>query len=202
LQVQADGTELTIYIVAQCFLAAGFFAVVNVSYILFTKWYLQANEFFSRDSNGEFTQLLSRGSRLLLLAGVALGVTGGVLANPTNGPSSVTLGTHLSTAAKVIFFVLTAALLLMCLYAYFYMGRQEKPDKTESLQKDVALLALIAAILNIRTAFNLATIKKPDLMFNEHYFYPLSVLPELIVLIVYCIPHVVSRFKYTDNNPV
>jgi len=191
--VAVKGTNLELFTAETVFQAAGFFALINVSYSLMKLWYDQAKEYMPIQLQQKMTSI-TRIAHILLMVGIAIGVAGGVMsATAKDGSSSE--GTSLTTGSRWIFFILTTVFFLICSFGALKL-QQGNSEKTASLEKDVAILALIGAFLCIKTSFGVATIYNAQLSKEENYFYPLSVVPEILVMIVYCFPKVVARFEY------
>jgi hypothetical protein len=55
------------------------------------------------------------------------------------------------------------------------------------------ILPLISLMLIIRECFSAATVKQTVKQNNEHFWYPLIALPEIIVVLLYTTPGLVPR---------
>jgi hypothetical protein len=53
------------------------------------------------------------------------------------------------------------------------------------------IFALISVFLLVREIFSVATLGNPKVSENEHFFYPLLVLPELLVVLLFMTPGLV-----------
>jgi len=198
--VAADGTDLNLYIASQVFLAAGFFALVNVSYTLIKIWYAQAKEYYTPQSQHRVA-FLYRASHFCLLAAVACGVAGGSMSVPTASESQQNLASHLTTASRWLYFAAVVVFFMLASVGLQRVKFASNGDKTTELQIDVGILLVVAAFLMVRVCYSVSSIDKL-IGIEEKYFYPLSVLPELLVLIIYIIPGVVKRFNYTSPSAV
>ncbi len=55
------------------------------------------------------------------------------------------------------------------------------------------ILCAISILLIVREAFLTATINNTEAALNEHSWYPLVALPEILAVILYCAPGLVPR---------
>lgn len=182
-----NGTDLSLYITQQIVFSAGFFAIISVSFDLLKKWFLYAR--------GSFPSPLVRLIYITLIAAVALSITGGVMSNPTSNADTVTKGTALINAGRWLFFSLTCAFFVVTSMS-FLSHSSSSLEKVGVLKKDVGILAIVGALLNIKSCFSVSLIYNSLLVRQETYFYPLSVMPELLILCLYCVPTLVARFNY------
>jgi len=190
-----DTSNVNLFTSESVFQASGFFALINVSYTLLKFWFIQAKNYLPPSIVTKI-DTVTKLAYILLLGAVALGVAGGVM-TATSGDLTNATGTNLATASKWIFFALTAVFLLITAYGIITMG-EKTDDKTTILQKDVAILFLIGCFLNIKTCYNVASIYNTLLPREEAYFYPLGAVPEVIIVIIFCIPNIVKRFEYDE----
>jgi len=199
--VASNGTNVNLFITQQIVYAAGFFAVVNTCYSLLHQWFAQAKEFFPDRVQG-FMRLLSIVAHIVLLLAVGLGIIGGVNSTPSNSESKIHSGQNLTHISRWIFLILTLIYELIAISSVLHLQFYNDPlEATNQLKKNVAILALVGIFLNIRTIFNVTSNTHIAIFYNEHLFYPLSVLPEMLVLCTLCFPGVVRRYADTPGMP-
>ncbi|KAF9066022.1 hypothetical protein BDP27DRAFT_1228246 [Rhodocollybia butyracea] len=126
--------------------------------------------------------------RIALTIPVALGIAGIdiISSNPTSST-----GLALRKASAVIFLVLTIFQVLQTLV--LIRAEHQKKDPLKSSiglrPRHVSLLfGVIALLLLIREVFSVATINDFTKANNEHFWYPLIAVPELLCAVIYAIP--------------
>ena len=151
--------------------------------------------------------------RLLLIVGVVFGVVAG---SETGTSTSQVLILNLRITSVVIFLFLTLvqALQTAILATSSASGtqnlvlcRMNLNNNTSSAQspyyirdKDSVgvrfgnhILLVISLLLIIREVFSIATVKKTRKQYDEHLWYPLISLPEVLIVILYITPGLVPR---------
>jgi len=144
-------------------------------------------------------KLVFHGAHFVLFAAVAVGVAGGICSSPENDASTQETGLHLSTAARSLFFFLTGSFLLASIANTFrYLKREDaKSFGNRKLAEDGMIFILIGILLNIKTIFSLIADNAGWILRDEHLLYSCWVLPELLILCVYFVPGVVTRYRYS-----
>eukprot|EP00026_Physarum_polycephalum_P012311 Phypoly_transcript_12605.p1 GENE.Phypoly_transcript_12605~~Phypoly_transcript_12605.p1 ORF type:complete len:277 (+),score=23.01 Phypoly_transcript_12605:243-1073(+) len=199
-KVATDGTNVNLFVIEQIVYSAGFFAVVNVCFNLLKTWVLHGKSIFSADTQ-KLAVNISRISHIVLLVAVGVGIYGGIKSTPTNSPSDIHTGLNLTHISRWIFLALTLVYLLLSLCGAVYIFRYEyQDDCTAQMKKPIIVLVVLGFIINVRTIFNVAANTHTWIFYDQHLFYSLSVLPELLILSTYCIPGVVRRFAYTPSS--
>ncbi|KAK0210066.1 hypothetical protein DFS33DRAFT_1270170 [Desarmillaria ectypa] len=129
--------------------------------------------------------------RLLLLVAVGLGIYG--ITSSFNNPSSSTAST-LRKASLIIFLVPT----VVQAYLGFVLIRRELQDRYRPLQfasfgerHGAFILCAISFFLLVREAFMIATISNSKKEVDEHLWYLLVTLPEILAVLLYCAPGLV-----------
>ncbi|KAF8919139.1 hypothetical protein CPB85DRAFT_880996 [Mucidula mucida] len=128
--------------------------------------------------------------RLILSGGVALGIAG--IISSSNGDSD---SSTLRQASVIIFLVLTAAQVYLTVRLIFNeaaYARHFPPVNTSlGVKHGSFILGAIAVLLLIRELFLVVTINDNQTVNDEHFWYPLVVIPEILAVTLYCAPGLV-----------
>ncbi|KAG7453246.1 uncharacterized protein BT62DRAFT_53761 [Guyanagaster necrorhizus] len=181
------GENLSLFIADQVLFGIGFFGLLYAAYSLVLDRELLSDEPPAKN-------IISRLGRnrmlfhLSLSTGVALGVAGTTI--ESNDPTSST-GTTLRKASIAIFLVLTV--LQACLTIALIM--KENDDEYHTIhtksfgeKHGSFILCAISFLLLVREIFLMATIDNTKTAANEHFWYPLVALPEVLAVTLYCAP--------------
>lgn len=149
--------------------------------------------------------------RLALTVAVALGIAASNLVTSSNASSRST-GNSLREASTIIFLVLTVLqtyqtvlfvihnhtrtcpMLFLFLLAQMlvFLDDQSKYDHEKWGSRHAShILCLISVLLLIREIFLTATISNSTKQNNEHFWYPLVAVPEILAVMLYAIPGLV-----------
>ncbi|KAJ6570831.1 hypothetical protein DFH09DRAFT_916848 [Mycena vulgaris] len=183
-----QGSKLDLFIADQVIFGVGFFALLYSAYTLV----------LDRDiiAGGEPGSLLSpnllRNShafRMILTAGVALGIVG-TIDSTSSDPSSVSHGKILRKASTVIFFVLTVVQAIQS--AWFFRGRgycSSPPSSKRPFgdRNGKYLLCVISILMLVREGFLIATLNDSSKQNDERLWYPFIALPEFLAVLCYAI---------------
>ncbi|KAJ3869916.1 hypothetical protein EV359DRAFT_29024 [Lentinula novae-zelandiae] len=120
-----------------------------------------------------------------LSTGVALGIVGIV---ETSNNSSSTIGSVLRKVSVIIFVVLTVLQAYQTVTLVIAERRGELDSTSMGARHGVLIFMLIAILLLLREIFIVATIGSTAKQNNEHLWYPLVALPELLCIILYAVP--------------
>ncbi|KAJ3932038.1 MAG: hypothetical protein NXY57DRAFT_894969 [Lentinula lateritia] len=126
-----------------------------------------------------------------LSTGVALGIVGIV---ETSNNSSSTIGSVLRKVSVIIFVVLTVLQAYQTVTLVIAERRDDLSERIRYLgtsmgaRHGVLIFMLIAILLLLREIFIVATIGSTAKQNNEHLWYPLVALPELLCIILYAVP--------------
>ncbi|KAJ3773176.1 hypothetical protein FB446DRAFT_845028 [Lentinula raphanica] len=130
--------------------------------------------------------------RLALTVPMALGIAG--INESTENPNSST-GNSLRKASAIVFLVMTALQVgqTLVLVKAEYEGKDPLTNPLSSLSKFGSthaplILTTISLLLLIREIFTVATIDQFSKATNEHYWYPLVALPEILCVVLYTVP--------------
>ncbi|KAK0455349.1 uncharacterized protein EV420DRAFT_1272829 [Desarmillaria tabescens] len=186
------GENLSLLIADEVLFGIGFFGLLYAAYTLVLDRELLSDLPPS-------TSILSRITgnrrifRLSLTAGVALGIAG--ITTESNDPTSST-GIALRKASIIIFLVLT----ILQAFQTVVLVRRETDDgyhrehaKAFGEKHGSFILCAISILLIVREAFLTATINNTKAASNEHFWYPLVALPEILAVMLYCAPGLVPR---------
>jgi len=201
---------LNLYIADEVLFSIGFFGLLLAAYEVV----LERTEFVEKsyfDSGLQHAAprnpliLLARNNHLFraaLMAALIIGIVG--VSNATSSHSSTAnTGSTLRKVSAVLFLVLTALQALNTVY----LVRLELSDQGIRFPQHAqfgaksgsSILALISVLLLIREIFVVATINNLKTANNEHFWYPLVAVPELISVVLYLIPGVIPP-KSTQAN--
>ncbi|KIK50449.1 hypothetical protein GYMLUDRAFT_252987 [Collybiopsis luxurians FD-317 M1] len=195
LNVESAGENLGLFIAIEVLLQAGFFG------LLYSIYTLVVDRLELCDSRplpipiiGNLLELLKnrRLFRIALIIPVALSIAS--INIISNNPTSST-GVTLRKVAAILFLVLTALQVLQSLV--LIQAEREGQDTLRyssssfGAQHASLIFGLIAILLLIREIFSVATISNVAKANNEHFWYPLVALPELLCAALYTIPGVI-----------
>ncbi|KAF9066002.1 hypothetical protein BDP27DRAFT_1228238 [Rhodocollybia butyracea] len=193
--VSSVGENEGIFIGAEVLFSVGFFGLLYGTYILVVdRLELCDNTNIPIPIIGTILNLVRnrRVFRICLVICVALGITG---IDITSANLTSTVGTDLRKASAIIFLVLTIIQVLQTLVLIAAEHRDKDSLKYTSTSfgaKHAPLLfGVIALMLLIREIFSVATLNQFSKANNEHFWYPLVAVPELICVLVYAIPGVI-----------
>lgn len=199
--------------------ASGFFGLLYSAYTLvldryvFSFVFIMAAPVYSRlgselllgpnMTRGFLTRVLQnrRAVRLVLTLAVALGVTG---SNLSFYESTASSGRACRWASVIIFLVVIAALLIQTLMLAIHdISTQQHPstysgDSVGEAHGIFFLLPMVLLLL-LRQAFYTATLNHSSTSTNEHFFYPLSALPEILAVLLFAVPGLVPPRKSVET---
>jgi len=190
-QSESAGEKLSLLIADQILFGVGFFGLLYSAYTLVLDRELLLN--YTPPSN-----ILSRISgnrrifRLILIVGVALGIAGASQASSTDPQN----GKSLKIASTFIFLALTVLLayrtLLLTKEEHLTMNQNEEVKvRTFGRTYGATVLCVIAILLLVREVFTAATAWDAQKQNNEHLWYPLYALPEILAVAIYAVPSLV-----------
>lgn len=152
--------------------------------------------------------------RLALTTAVALGSAGTSMSQSSNSNTAHT-GKTLHVISTVIFLVLTILQALQtlalarselsgglsrfqifaCARSPFYHASEtsqyRKDNESFGMKHGVYILLVVAVLLLVREAFSMATVNDLLKQTNEHFWYPLLAVPEIIAVTLYATPGLV-----------
>lgn len=135
--------------------------------------------------------------RLVLTAGVVIGI---VAASRTTsaGPSNTSSTKALRITSVAIFLVLTVvqAIQTVVLATSSVSAQSEyykRGKDSLGIRHGNYILVIISVLLMIRELFLISTVTNVTKQYNEHLFYPLVALPEILVVILFTTPGLVPR---------
>jgi hypothetical protein len=189
--LDSAGENLRLFIADEILSAVGYFGLLYSAYTLV----LDIELLSDRPQSTNPILVITRNRRLFRLAmsiAVALGISSATI---DNGQSSTAKSLH--KISVIIFLVLT---ILQAFRTAILAtidrtdGNQYKPgNQTFGSKHGIIVLVFIALLLLIREVFSAATLGNPKKFNNEHLWYPLVAVPELLAVILYTIPDLVPR---------
>ncbi|KAK0455284.1 uncharacterized protein EV420DRAFT_1621459 [Desarmillaria tabescens] len=182
--------NLDLFIADQVLFGIGFFGLLYAAYTLVLDRGLLSK---APPPEDRISMIASnrRLFRLLLLVAVGLGIYG--ITSSFNDPSS-SIASTLRKVSVIIFLVLT----VIQAYLTFVLIRRELQDRYRPLQytsfgerHGAFILCAISLLLLVREAFMIATINDSKKEADEHFWYPLVAIPEILAVLLYCAPGLV-----------
>ncbi|KAG6889156.1 hypothetical protein C0995_003333 [Termitomyces sp. Mi166 len=185
---ESAGENLGLFIADSVLFGVGFFALLYSAYTLvLDRWLLL-------DAPPEQGVLrMTRDRRLfrvVMLVAVILGIVGSSAATSSDPQN----GNVYRTASTVIFLALTAVLAVHTIRLTLIegsVGFRTPGNGTLGGEHGAYILCLIAALLLVREAFATATVGNVSKQNDEHLWYPLFALPEILAVMFYAIPGLV-----------
>ncbi|KAJ3926277.1 MAG: hypothetical protein NXY57DRAFT_1029601 [Lentinula lateritia] len=205
--VTSAGDNEGVFIATEVFFSVGFFGLLYATYSLV----MDRLDLCDNDKASVATPIIGnllrltrnrRFFRMALIVPMALGIAGINLAS--SDPSS-SIGTSLREASAIIFLVLTVFQVLQTLV--LIKAEHEGKDHLEYTStsfgtKHASLLfGIISLLLLIREIFTVVTINNIAKANNEHLWYPLIALPEILCVLLYTIPGVIPPKGYSIDLP-
>ncbi|KAJ3903007.1 hypothetical protein F5879DRAFT_1016799 [Lentinula edodes] len=207
--VASAGDNEGVFIATEVLFSVGFFGLLYATYsLVMDRLDLCDNDDTASIPTPIIGNLLrlTRNRRLFrtaLIVPVALGIAGINLAS--SNPTSST-GTSLREASAIIFLILTVFQVLQTLV--LIKAEHEGKDSLKSTftsfgTKHASLLfGIISLLLLVREIFTVVTINNIAEANNEHLWYPLIALPEILCVLVYTVPGVIPPKGYSIDLPI
>ncbi|KAK0473914.1 hypothetical protein IW261DRAFT_662379 [Armillaria novae-zelandiae] len=187
----AAGENLNLLIGDQVLFGVGFFGLLYAAYTLVLDRGLLSE---APPANDRISQLGGnrRLFRILLIVGMGLGIAG--ITSSSNNPSSSS-ASGVRKASVIIFLVLT----VVQAYLTFVLIMRERQDGYRPLHSAAGfgerhgafIVCAISLLLLVREIFMVATISNEEREINEHFWYPLVAVPEILAVLLYCAPGLV-----------
>jgi len=185
---------LHLLIVEQVLAGVGFFSLLSSAYVLVLEW-----EPLSNDSLGTSgMSILNRitGNRRLFHAVLSVAVVLGIVGATQISSSDLEKGSIFRVISTAIFLALTVLLVfrsirLFILESKSSQGHSEKGWKEPEPEWEgyiFIVLCSISCLLLVREAFATATLGDCKQYHNEHLWYPLTVVPEIIAVMLFATP--------------
>ncbi|KAF8635553.1 hypothetical protein AX15_000206 [Amanita polypyramis BW_CC] len=193
---------LGLYIADQILLSVGFFGLLLAAYELVNEriTFVERNYLGSNGRGRMFSLpialLRNRGLfRAVLTVALVLGIVG--ISQATSGSaSSMRVGATLRKASAIIFLVLTV---LQALNTVMLLQLELSDHNVKfsvhtqfGVKNGAPIFLLISILLLVREAYTVATINNVKEQQDERLWYPLVALPELLAVVLYLIPGVIT----------
>ncbi|KAF9021458.1 hypothetical protein BDZ89DRAFT_1115948 [Hymenopellis radicata] len=191
IDVESAATNESVLIADQVLFGIGFFGLLYSAYTLVMDRgdLLAIPETHSRNIIDRIAGT-RRLFRLILTAGVAIGIAG-ISSSSTGDSSSSTL----RQASVIIFLVLTVVQVYLTVRLILnesaYARHFPPVNNSLGVKHGSFILGAIAVLLLIREIFLTVTINDIQRAANEHFWYPLVVIPEVLAVMLYCAPGLV-----------
>ncbi|KAG5642854.1 hypothetical protein DXG03_002031 [Asterophora parasitica] len=189
------GNNINLIIAEQVLFSIGFFSLLYSAYTLVMDRELMSDY---PSAGGIISRVIRKRRlyRLVLLAGIVIGAVGISDSNPSNSPSTISTGMSLHLASAIIYLVLVALLafqtLILAKAELRNGGSGYKHSKASfGARYGIYILLVIAQLLVVRESFAVATANDFTAANNEHLWYPLIALPEILAVMLYSIPDLV-----------
>ncbi|KIK50247.1 hypothetical protein GYMLUDRAFT_51325 [Collybiopsis luxurians FD-317 M1] len=195
LNIESAGENLGLFIATEVLLQTGFFGLLYSIYTLVVdRLELCGSSPLPIPIIGRLLELFKKRRlfRIALIIPVALSIAS--INIISNDPTSSN-GAALRKGAALLFLVLTALQVLQTVV--LIRAEREGQDTLRYYSSSFGakhaslIFGLIAILLLIREVFSVATISNLAQANNEHFWYPLVALPELLCATLYTIPGVI-----------
>ncbi|KAG6335030.1 hypothetical protein ID866_4056 [Astraeus odoratus] len=201
-KVTADAENVNFFVAYSVIYNIGFFGLLYSTFTLVLDRFACAKN----QPHGPFFALLRRRFifRLALTTAVTLGITGSIQSLYGTQTSTISTGDTLRKVATFIFLGCTAVVLLLA----FLLARVEAYGGSGGSgysfggRYGTYILIVISLLLLARETFFAATIDKPNVQGNEHVWYPLAALSELLAVMLFATPGLVPpRSEIPQDSP-
>jgi len=180
----SEGSNLNLFIADQVLFGVGFFALLYSAYTLV----LDRDVLAGGERGSLYNPNLLRNPhafRMILMAGVAIGIVGTV-DSTSSSSSEVSTGHTLRKASTIIFLLLTVVQVGQTIW--FWRDTSSKSDTRPWGDRNGRyLICLISLMMLVREVFLTATIDNTTKQNNEHLWYPLVALPEFLAVVCYSV---------------
>ncbi|KAF8061793.1 hypothetical protein FPV67DRAFT_296475 [Lyophyllum atratum] len=186
------GRNLGLLLADEVLFGAGFFGLLYSAYTLVLDRRLLTNA----PPDAGIISRITEDRRIfkgVMLAAVVLGVVGSTQAQSSDPHK----GNSLRIASTVIFLVLTivvgylTVLLARIELALSRNGYSTATSRTLGHRYGAYILCVIALLLLVHEVFTTATVGNYAKQYNEHFWYPLYALPEIVAVFLYATPDLV-----------
>ncbi|KAG6909394.1 hypothetical protein DXG01_000695 [Tephrocybe rancida] len=196
---ESAGETLDLYIADQVLFGVGFFGLLYSAFTLvLDRW--QLSNAPSDQSAMRITQD-RRLFRVVMLVAVILGIIGATKADDTDPENGKTY----KIASTVIFLVLTILMAIQALRLTLFerkLGYKASGERSLGGEHGVYILCGIALFLLVREVFATATLGSASKQNNEHLWYPLYALPEILAVMLYATPGLVPPRSELTNQAI
>ncbi|CAA7266695.1 unnamed protein product [Cyclocybe aegerita] len=188
---ESAGENIGILIADEVLFGVGFFGLLYSAYTLV----LNLESLSDRPPTTNPIIRLTQNRRMFRLALLVAVVIGVVAASGSNGGLNDNTSSALRKTSTSIFLVLTVLQAFQTIY--LAQTRISEPERFKRMQKSfgtrhgIFILVLISLLLLIREVFAAATVDDHVKQNNEHFWYPLLALPEILAVVLYAIPGLV-----------
>ncbi|EGN96331.1 hypothetical protein SERLA73DRAFT_186027 [Serpula lacrymans var. lacrymans S7.3] len=191
--VPKDGNDLSLFITFEVIYNVGFFGLLYSAYTLVLDRALLSD---APLPDGPISRITRRRPlfRIVLMAAVAVGITGAIEAAQINSPSAMSTGSTLRKVAVYLFLILSilvAFQTVLLIRAESSYGSYKTVNAGFGSTHGMYILAVISLLLVAREAFFTATSNDLTKQDNEDLWYPLSALTELIAVVLFAAPGLV-----------
>ncbi|KAF8876265.1 hypothetical protein BD779DRAFT_171071 [Infundibulicybe gibba] len=187
------GHNLSLLIGDEILFSVGFFGLLYSAYTLVLDRMLLSD---SPKPTGVIGRLTAnrRLFRVAMLVAVALGIFG-VSQSQSSDPHTMDLGKTFRKASTIIFLILTVLqayqTLRLAQVEISSAGAYKHDNESWGMKHGSYILCAISLLLLIREAFATATMSDTAKQNNEHFWYPLIALPEILAVTLYAAPGLV-----------
>jgi len=193
---ESAGETLGLVIADGILSAIGYFSLLYSAYILVLNRSLLSDVPPVRHPVLQLTQD-RRIFRLALLAAVVIGIIASTRTN-SNGPvnSPLTRGLHIASVAIFLALTVLQAVQTVILATSTISGRSQyyvRDKDSIGIRYGNYILLIISVLLLVREIFAMATVTNAAKQDNEHLWYPLVAVPEIIVVTLYTTSGLVPR---------
>ncbi|KAJ7507004.1 hypothetical protein B0H11DRAFT_2185533 [Mycena galericulata] len=197
----SEGSNLDLFIADQVLFGVGFFALLYSAYTLVLDRDVIAGG--ERGSLFSFNPLRNpHAFRIVLMAGVALGIVGTV-DSTSDSASEVSTGHTLRKAGTIVFLALTVVQVAQTIWFLRETAYSKDSTRPWGDRHGKYLLFVISLMMLIREIFLTATIDNLNKQNDERLWYPLVALPEFLAVVCYSVSGLVptrAALKEVDDE--
>ncbi|KAF8809297.1 hypothetical protein BYT27DRAFT_7187992 [Phlegmacium glaucopus] len=188
------GESLKVLIADEALFGIGYFSLLYSAYSLVLDEIVLSNE----SSTPSHPLLRLTQNRRLFRSTLVIAVVLGVVSFSFTKSTPTTKETSLHIASTVIFVVVTAlqAIQTIMLASHGVSARSQYYVGSKGsigVRYGNYILVIISLLLLVREAFAIATVKNSAKQNNEHFWYPLLAVPEILAVILFTTPGLVPR---------
>ncbi|KAF8166171.1 hypothetical protein BJ912DRAFT_913804 [Pholiota molesta] len=193
IRVDSVGEKLAPLIADEVLFGVGFFSLLYSAYTLVLDIEIKQN----RPPSPNFLVRVTKNRhvfRVVLMLAVVLGVMAST-GTSKNGTVSGTAQTErkVSTILFLVLTILQASQTLFLVQMDIADPHERRPNESFGSRNAMTILLAVSLLLIVREGFSTATMTNALKQNNEHFWYPLMAVPEVLVVLLLSLPGLVPR---------
>ncbi|KAF9557577.1 hypothetical protein CPC08DRAFT_774939 [Agrocybe pediades] len=187
--MESAGENFRLFIADEVLIGVGYFGLLYSAYTL-----VLDIDLVSKNPAPTHPLLLLLRNRHLFHLAMMPAVALGIAASSINNSQTSTTTSAMHTISVIIFLVLTvlqAYQTVILVGAGSHREYQKRSNQAFGRRHSALILLLIALSLLVRELFSMVTVSDSRKQNNEHFWYPLLAVPELVAVILYSAPGLV-----------